>query len=117
MTLLVLADVLLLAGLTARVSRFFTADYLGDWWVVGPLSAKAAARDARWHGGFKSPTHRYVTHLFDCPFCIGFWVAVGTTISLLLAGGAGDASQWWRWVAGAFTLNYVVGHLSARLDE
>jgi hypothetical protein len=117
---LILFDLVLLAGVTARFSRFFTSDFLGDWWIVQPVQKWAASRDLRRgspiDGDGYGRTERYVAKLFDCPFCIGQWIAFATVASLFAVGGPGDAAEWWRWVAGAFTLNYVIGHLSARLD-
>lgn len=108
----VLLDILLLAGLTARLSRLVTTDDLGKWWVQAPAGQWAINRS--------TPERRqkaisYAEGL-ECPFCVGFWIAVVTTASLWLVGGPGEAHEVWRWVAAAFTLNYVVAHVSSRLD-
>jgi hypothetical protein len=47
---------------------------------------------------------------------VGFWIGLAVLLSLLLVGGPGDADVWWRYATGAFALNYVVGHVSGRLD-
>jgi hypothetical protein len=110
--LLFLLDIFLLAGLTARLSRLVTTDDLGVWWVQAPAGKWAVNRSTaeRRHRAI-----RYVEGL-ECPYCVGFWIAVATTVSLLLVGGPGEANDVWRWVAAAFTLNYVVAHISSRLD-
>lgn len=108
---LFLLDIALLALATARVTRLVTTDSVpGQWWIYGPLYKRAHGRGTpppRWA--------RYIEGL-TCPFCVGFWIGVGGIATLLLAGGPGDAAEWWRWLAGAFALNYVVGHVSSRLD-
>jgi hypothetical protein len=110
--LLTLFDVFLLAGLTARLSRLVTTDDIGVWWVQTPAGKWAVNRSTpeRRHKAIQ-----YVEGL-ECPYCVGFWIAVATTFSLWLAGGPGDAAELWRWAAAAFTLNYVVAHISSRLD-
>lgn len=59
--------------------------------------------------------HRYMEGL-GCPFCIGFWITLVMVLVFALVGGPGDAADWWRWIAGALTLNYIAAHISARLD-
>lgn len=111
---LIALDLLLVAGLALRLTRFFTSDYLGDWWVVEPVQRWAARQDLRRGNG--ETVERYVTKLFECPFCIGFWLGTASLLSLALAGGPGEAADWWRWVAAIFAANYVLGHINARLD-
>lgn len=112
MTLFHLLDVLLLLGLTARLSRLVTTDDIGVWWFQTPAKRLAMKAD--------TPERRdkaldYAAGL-ECPYCVGFWIAVATTFSLWLAGGPGDAADVWRWVAAVFTVNYVVAHTSSRMD-
>lgn len=110
MTWLVLVDLLLVAGLTARLTRLVVADDLGRWWVQVPVFNWMATRQVspRWA--------RYADGL-RCPFCVGFHLGWLVLLSLWLAGGPGHAAEWWRWVAGAFTLNYVVAHVGSRLGD
>ena len=54
----------------------------------------------------------FVDRLVSCPFCVGWWVAVGVT---------GTAIPWghtvaWQAVGVAAGLSWVGGHLVARLD-
>lgn len=56
----------------------------------------------------------------DCPFCVGFWLAALTVVSLLVAGGPGADGTLaivWRVVAGVFTLNWLAAHIGARLGD
>jgi hypothetical protein len=104
-----LFDLLLLLLATLRVSRLVTTDNLpGQWWIYGPLFKRA------YQDGPK-PWAKYVEGL-QCPFCVGFWIGCLGLLSLWLVGGPGDAALWWRYLAGAFALNWIVGHVAARLD-
>lgn len=107
---LITLDIALVIGAALRITRFIVYDHLGDWWIVQPIESWARNR--------RNPdlAIKYVKHLLDCPFCIGQWVAGAVVLSLLLVGGPGDAADWWRWVAAIFALNYVQGHINARLD-
>lgn len=130
-------DLLLLLGLTLRTTRLITGDSIpGDWWIKDPLERLETAADNRdsanaplgktWlesarakrmeETGEWQRRWRYLDGL-DCPFCVGLWIAGATTLSLLLVGGPGDAAEWWRWVAGAFTLNYLAAHVGSRLGD
>jgi hypothetical protein len=103
-------DIILLILATARCTRLITTDNVpGNWWIYGPLYKKAAVTH---------PTPKWSRYLegLTCPFCVGFWIGCVAIASLILVGGPGEAAVWWRWLAGAFALNYVVGHVSSRLD-
>lgn len=106
-----IADLLLLLLVTLRLSRFVTTDSLGQWWFYNPLYKRS-------HRHPSQPTPWWLKYLdgLTCPFCVGFWIGCVTALSLWLAGGPGDAAEWWRWVAGVFALNWVVGHVANRLD-
>ena len=109
---LIIFDLLLLVLATLRVTRLVTTDNMpGQWWIYGPAYKKAYGRRDR-------PTPRWAKYIegLTCPFCVGFWIGLVGALTLLLVGGPGDAAEWWRWLAGVFALNYVVGHVSARLD-
>lgn len=105
-------DVLLLVLATLRVSRLVTTDSIpGRWWIYAPLNRKAYRR---------GPQHlpRWAQYLdgLDCPFCVGFWIGLVGLATLILAGGPGHADDWWRFLAAAFGMNYVVGHVAKALD-
>jgi hypothetical protein len=116
-----LFDGALLFGMTLRLSRLVTTDYIGEWWLRDPAEkwADKHKRFSHSQGNVdlyeKGWRGKLVTGL-ECPFCIGFWLGIAGLISLELAGGLGGAHEIWRYTAGAFTLNYIVGHISARAD-
>jgi hypothetical protein len=117
----VVLDLVLLVLLTARVTRFFTSDSLGEWWVRDPAekwalnnatyvgtTSDGEVYDTGWRG-------KLITGL-ECPFCIGFWIGAAAVLLLMAVGGPGDAPEWWRVFSGVFALIYLVGHMSGRLD-
>jgi hypothetical protein len=105
---LILLDLAILFLATLRVSRLVTTDSIGQWWFYGP-AFKAATKDGpKWWS-------KYIEGL-NCPFCIGFWIGCVGVLSLWLVGGPGDAAEWWRYLGGAFALNYLVGHVAKYLD-
>lgn len=109
--LFIALDVVLLFLATLRVTRLFTTDSLGQWWFYAPLYKRAIAG----RGEHQSPWAKYIEGL-QCPFCVGFWVGLIGIVTLLVAGGPGDAAEWWRVLAAIFALNWVVGHVAGRLD-
>lgn len=108
--MLVLFDLILLVLVTLRLTRLVTTDSLGQWWLYAPLYKRTVAKPG--------PTSRWAKYIdgLTCPFCVGFWIGAVAALSLYLVGGAGDAADWWRWVAGIFALNYIVGHIASWLD-
>ena len=114
-TALAIATLLLAAGLTARLTRLVVVDDIGLWWLRGPLSAWAWSRPQNGRLGWRA---KLVTG-FSCPFCVGFWIGAAVLGSLALVGGPdsyGHGASVWRWIAGVFTLNYIVAHIGSRLD-
>jgi hypothetical protein len=108
-----MVDLMLALGLTLRLSRVVTGDDIGKWWLHGPTylwanrtpDPKAKVRRLKWQSGL------------NCPFCVGFWIGCAVLASLWLVGGPGHAAEWWRWIAGAFALNWVVGHTATRMGD
>lgn len=103
---------------TARLTRFVTRDVLGEWTVVGPLRQWADRNEPGDVFGEEAtgPRHMAVTGL-DCPFCVGTWIGFGVLGSYAAARAAGpQALRAWRFVTSGLALNYVVGHVSARID-
>lgn len=137
---------LLLATLaTLRLTRFVTTDWLGHWWIVEPArkwALNAELRAERWEhseyrarhaamgrdhpaippkpplpdGEMRSWQAKLVKGL-DCPFCVGFWIGAGVLLSLAIARAVPPLLPVWRFVAGVWALNYVTGHISAKMDE
>jgi hypothetical protein len=104
---LIAVDLFLLLGLTLRLTRLVTVDAVGRWYLQEPAN-RWAGYDPQYEpiGG----RQRLVSGL-DCQYCVGFWIAALTVADMAWMGGPGHAEQWWRYVAGTFTLNYVVAHL------
>jgi hypothetical protein len=128
-------DLVLALGAALRLTRFVVADDVpGQWWIKDPLhDAKHASQ--RKHApepyvqnpgfitaGDQYPTGpepkwaRYLEGL-SCPYCLSVWVAAFTTLTLFLAGGPGDAADWWRYGAGFLTLAWLTGHIAARAGD
>lgn len=98
-----LLDVVLLVGLTARLTRLAVVDSIAE----GPriLAVRIAGR-------MGDRPSRWTLALLTCPYCIGFWLSAVVVGTWLAWGG----TLAWQAVAGTFTLAYVAGHLVARLD-
>ena len=97
-------DLILVTGLAARATRLFVYDDAG-WLVRVPM---------RWFGDlFGRSGKLFVSGLLSCPFCIGFWLSLGSAFSW---SAWGDTVLWTAIALGA-TVSYVVGHLAGRLDE
>lgn len=134
------ARILVAALVALRLTRFVTSDYLGEWTIAGPakrwawrhdkpapgLSSETvlasdpnlprnvneAAATPFGHWGWRS---KLVKGL-DCPFCVGFWLGVLVLLAELVAPRIPVVRHLWRFAAGALALNYVTGHVSARID-
>ncbi|AWY06025.2 hypothetical protein SEA_ROBSFEET_18 [Microbacterium phage RobsFeet] len=139
----------LLALATARLTRFITSDFLGEWMIVAPLKKWAvrdviapatssdehkraieqskrlaleedsiterdAILDYGMQGPYPSKRARLVKGL-DCPFCVGFWIG-----GVILLGeatiGRSPLRPLWRFGIAMLGLNYLVGHISSRID-
>ena len=122
---------------TARLTRFFTSDKLGEWLIVGRVKRWAARREvpadlaadlerrfeeevsqgravgsppARW--GWRS---KLVSGL-DCPHCVGMWIGLLVLIGQTIAPRIPVVRTLWKFTIGALALNYLVGHVSSRID-
>lgn len=115
-------DLALVLGLALRLSRLITTDDLGLWWVQWPLANRRndyvrKQMPAGTGRGVKDPKWWKYAEGLECPFCVGAWLGALALLSLWLAGGPGHAAEWWRYGAGIFALNYLVGHIASRLDS
>lgn len=99
-------DSLLLIGSCLRLTRLATTDDLGALWLREPV--ERAVRE-------RPHLHRYADGLY-CPFCVGFWVCLAGVSTYSVARRRPATLAAWRVVAGALSLNYLTGHVSARLD-
>ena len=112
---------LVLIAASARLTRLITTDDLGQWWVQDPIDAAAS----RWYD--RQVTHAEMRGEVDpvieqpwwwkyrsglvCPFCIGFWLALGLLILDRRLSGRGL----WSTLVGALALNYVAAHTESLL--
>lgn len=109
------ARILVLTLATARLTRFVTTDALPDHAVLHHLHDKAAEkgfeRDRR---GVSRPKNLvgYASEMINCPFCIGFWLGGAVLVGEVALGH----TKLWKLGIGALALNYVVGHVSSRID-
>lgn len=111
-----LFDLLLTVGFTLRLIRLVTADYIGLWLIDSPLHSVRQWAGVRNDEGYPVTWRQKLWCGLRCPHCVGFWLGIGVLTSLYASGGPGDAAILWRYIAGAFTLSYVTGHTSARVD-
>uniref|UniRef100_A0AAU7J7F6 DUF1360 domain-containing protein n=2 Tax=unclassified bacterial viruses TaxID=12333 RepID=A0AAU7J7F6_9VIRU len=134
------ARVALVALATARATRFITSDWLGEWWIAGPARKWADRHEEadrreeyeRKRANANGPMPAYahwgsprdgeprtwrgkLVKGLDCPFCVGFWIG-----GLILLGeatiGRSRLRPLWRFGIAMLGLNYIVGHISARID-
>lgn len=113
---LVLADLLLALGAALRLTRFIVSDDVpGTWWVKWPLDNLKHGYQRK-HGGREPGWARYLEGL-GCPYCVSVWMSSAVVLTLALAGGPGDAADWWRWIAGFLTLAWLTGHIAARVGD
>lgn len=145
------ARLALVALATARLTRFVTTDWLGEWWLVRPAKRWAhrhetpvttsaeqrtgesdeafSRRSSREHeqeiervfaeddpdprNGWRSK----LVHGLDCPFCVGFWIGGAVLVAEAVTRRAPRLRKAWTLTAGALALNYLVGHISSRIDQ
>lgn len=133
---------------TARITRFFTSDTLGEW-LLAPLKRWARSHELAEREANRQMIQEarrlkvemilsrmvYVTDLekalndpepiskqarlvsgLDCPFCIGFWVGAFVLVITVATFGHFTAFNFWLVIMAIFSINYIVGHISARLD-
>lgn len=118
-------DLLLLLGFTLRLMRLFGVDHLGRWYLQDPVLNWAWDRgqlvevisddehDEYQQNGWRGKIWAGVS---CTAFCLGFWITVAVIVSLYACGGPGEAATIWRYIAGAFALNYLAGHIHAKVD-
>lgn len=119
-------DLLLLLGATLRLTRLVTTDDLG-WWLIRGPAYRATTRPLNTLPAYLTEPEPDTTTLagklasgLGCPHCVGFWIGLALLTVWSLTGGIGhgweDLHGTWRFVTGALTLSYLVGHIGARLD-
>jgi hypothetical protein len=143
--LFIVADLLLALGACLRLTRFVVADDVpGQWFIKDPLTRRAtnASEWERYNALVEERTRlirtgvpainlevpvppethelprwaRYLEGL-SCPYCVSVWMSAFVVLTLILAGGPGDAAHWWRYVAGFLTLAWLTGHIASRVGD
>lgn len=105
------SDLALIAGCSARLTRVVVSDHVGAWFILDPVD-RALERNGADPGGWAA---RAALGL-QCPFCVGTWLGFATLASYLIARRSRATLALWRFVAGGLSLNYLVGHVSSRID-
>lgn len=114
-------DYALAAAATARLTRLITTDTLGDWTIVAPATRWALAHephipdDTQDLGDLPGWRSRLTSGL-TCPYCVGTWIGYGILTSYTMTRNAPRARATWRFITGGLALNYLVGHVSSRID-
>lgn len=120
----------LVAIATARLTRFVTTDWLGEWTLVRPLKRWAVRAESPAHSGPRppgwnpddrdpDPDNGWRSKLakgLDCPFCVGFWIGAAVLLGEVVTGRVRPLRGVWTFALAALGLNYAVGHLSSRID-
>lgn len=108
---------------TLRLTRFITTDWLGEWVIDKPARDWANSHEApEVAEGWKSPAtvdpengwRSKLVHGLECPFCVGFWLGLLVLITAAVTPRA--LRPVLNVVLGALGLNYLVGHVSSRID-
>jgi hypothetical protein len=110
---------LLVAGATARLTRLVTTDDLG-WWAIRLPAYAWAGFDPYDDPNPGNWAQKLVSGL-DCPFCVGTWIGYGVltadaTSQALARRGHPAPARLLRFALTGLALNYLVGHLEARLS-
>lgn len=109
---ILLLDVLLALGVTARLTRLVVADSLGGKWFRWP--AQRWANRTPW----KHTRRQFWVDGLGCPFCVSTWIGIG---SFTLLWAAWTVDGWlltgWRIVAAGLTASYLLSHLAVSLGD
>ena len=125
-----LSRLALVAIATARLTRFVTSDWLGEWTLVRPLKRWAVRAESPMHSGPRpagwdpddrepNPDNGWRSKLvkgLDCPFCVGFWIGALVLLGEVVTRRWRPLRAVWTFALGALGLNYAVGHVSSRID-
>ena len=107
----------LLTLAAARLTRLVVWDEIADWWLKDPIDRAAEQwyehESARLGHEPEQPWWWKYRSGLDCPHCFSFWAALAVFGIDALAGD----SKMWRLLTSALATSYVVGHVSARLDD
>jgi hypothetical protein len=120
---------------TMRLTRFITTDWLGEWTLVRPIKRWAFRAEVAEEQAIRSliqsglsvgeaygdtPAEEPRTWQgklakgLDCPFCIGFWLGLGVLVLATITPRV--LRPILNIMLGSLAMNYVVGHVSSRID-
>lgn len=120
---------LVLVLITARLSRFVTSDTLGEWLIVSPANEWAANHEGQRRSRLQyddgsdagpdiDPRDGWRSKLVSglgCPHCVGFWLGL-VVLAVSKLTRVPVLGKLIRFAGLGLALNYVVGHVSSRLD-
>lgn len=81
--------------------------------ITQPFRNFLARRSAR--GGRIGHAWLWLVQLFECPWCLGFWVAGAVTTLAAAATDHGHTAGWFIWPAVALAISYLIGFISTVL--
>lgn len=108
-----------LAGTILRLTRLVTTDTITEWALLEHLRRRAYAREQRVGNDDPDDPVTWPARLLsavDCPFCIGFWIALVVITLDEALPQSGAARRAWHTLSTALAANYVLAHTAARLD-
>ncbi len=115
---------LLLPLAALRLTRFITTDWLGEWTIDAPARRWANRHESSAWMYRNPPLEEQVdpdngwrsklVKGLDCPFCVGFWI--GLLLIMAIALCPKPLRPILNSLLAALGLNYVVGHISKRID-
>lgn len=96
---------------SARLSRLITTDDLGQWLVKEPIDRlmddyEQTHTEEPWWWKYRSG--------LDCPWCIGYWAALGLTVADMALPQRGAARFAFQAVTTSLAVNYVAATINAQ---
>lgn len=120
----------------ARLVRFVTSDFLGEWTIVGPWKDHAWRREAPegvifgWGEDeakqrpdpMPTPPHSWgwrskIAKGLDCGYCLSPWIFGGLLIGSAIFSRIPGVRWAWGWLLGTLGGSYIIGHTWNRLDN
>lgn len=81
--------------------------------ITQPFRNFLARRSAR--GGRIGHAWLWLVQLFECPWCLGFWVAGAVTGLAVVATDHGHTAGWFVYPAAALSISYLIGFVATVL--
>lgn len=132
------AWIALAALAAARLVRFITSDFLGEWTIVGPWKRYAARREVPDHlrealetriedeiergAAVANPPAAWgwrskVAKGLECGYCLSPWIFGGLLIGTAIFSRIPGVRWAWAWLLGTLGGSYIIGHTWNRLDN